>query len=160
MARDGAYVQFNRATDVSLGKVRLPESIAEFSAAGENGLFRGRPNSGICELPAGKYHIEKWVIERTDKEGVSWELRGGTSSPHGLFSVVEDKETKLAIGEPLVASFDVLSNEAMHRLRLTLKSSFGESVQLIRDGVRAPYPRLTIRNKDNTYNRTYAFQYG
>src|ERR1035441_8364901 len=47
VARDGAFVKLQKAENVVLGQVRVPETISEFVAFGENGHFR----SGWAVLP-------------------------------------------------------------------------------------------------------------
>ena len=46
IARDGAYIKLTKAEDVEFGNVRLSETITEFSAGGENGLFTLKPEKG------------------------------------------------------------------------------------------------------------------
>jgi hypothetical protein len=55
---------------VRFGNVRLPESITEFSASGENGLFTDKPEKGSCSLPVGKYRINDWGISRKDDKTI------------------------------------------------------------------------------------------
>jgi len=69
VAKDGAYVKLAAAEDVNFGNIRLPESITEFAAGGENGLFILKPKKGTGSLPTGQYRIDHWAIERKDDAG-------------------------------------------------------------------------------------------
>jgi len=60
IARDGACIKLTKAENVKFGNVRLAESITQFSANGENGLFILKPEKGIATLPVGKYCVYEW----------------------------------------------------------------------------------------------------
>ena len=76
VARDGAFIKLQKAENVVLGQVRVPETISEFVAFGENGHFVRKPAKGEFTLPAGKYRIQEWKIDRKDDKGAAWELIG------------------------------------------------------------------------------------
>ena len=76
VARDGAFIKLQKAENVVLGQVRVPETISEFVAFGENGHFVRKPAKGEFTLPAGKYRIQDWKIDRKDDKGAAWELIG------------------------------------------------------------------------------------
>ncbi|MHC4569142.1 MAG: hypothetical protein ACYTE3_25705, partial [Planctomycetota bacterium] len=87
IARDGAYIMLTKAEDVKFGDVQLPETITEFSAGGENGLFTMKPQEGKASLPVGKYRVNYWAIERKDDQGRQWKLKGSISASRGTFEI-------------------------------------------------------------------------
>ncbi|MHC4693090.1 MAG: hypothetical protein ACYS67_10145 [Planctomycetota bacterium] len=158
--RDGAYVKITAAEDVTFGKVKLPKSITEFAAGGENGLFIRKPEDGVCSLPAGQYLIDHWTTERKDDAGNSWKLRGSSFSKSGRFSVSETEEIELSIGEPVTSILTTRDRRGNRTFSQSLEGKLKESVSITRNGKRPPAPKLHIRNKDGTYDRTFDFRYG
>jgi len=160
VARDGAYVKVTAAEDVTLGNVRLPETISGFAAGGENGLFIAKPQKGTVSLPVGQYRIDHWAIERRDDSGINWKVQGSQFSDKGLFSVTEGEETELSIGEPISSTLDIQDRGGVHYFRHDLKGKLEEAIQITRNGERIPAPNLHIKNKDGRYDQTFSFRYG
>jgi len=158
IARDGAYIKLAKAEDVKFGNIRLPESITEFSAGGENGLFTIKPEKGTGSLPVGKYHIEHWAIERKDEHSALWKLQGRPEK--GVFDIAEDKETEISVGEPVVATLDASEREGTYSFSHNMKGRDDERIELSRSGARPQAPKLHIKSKDGKYDRTFSFQYG
>ena len=102
-ARDGAFVKVQKAENVMLGQVRVPENISEFAAFGENGHFVRKPVNGEFTLPAGQYRIFHWTINRKDEKGAAWTLSGYNFPQTAGFEVAADKTAVLEIGEPVQA---------------------------------------------------------
>jgi len=160
IARDGAYIKLTKAEDVKLGNIRLPESITEFSVAGENGLFILKPENGVASLPVGRYRINDWGIERKDEKGSSWKLQGSGFSEKGEFDIAQDRDTELSMGEPVICRLDASERDSTHSFSQELSGRRGERIELTRNGAQPTAPKLRIRNKDATYDRTFSFQYG
>jgi hypothetical protein len=160
IARDGAYIRLARAKDVRLGDIRLPESVIDFSAGGENGLLSIKPKNGAGKLAVGKYRIEHWAIERKDEQGARWKLQGSAFSQKGLFDIAKDKETELSIGEPIISTVQAQNKNGTYSFSHDLKGQLDERIVLTRNGSRPQAPKLHIKSKDGTYDRTYSFQYG
>ena len=158
--RDGAYIKLTKAEDVKYGSVRLPESITEFSANGENGLFILKPEKGIASLPIGKYRVYDWAVEQQDDKGTNWKLKGSGLSEKNVFDIAEGKEAVLSIGEPIVATLDASEREGTHSFRHEMKGRAGERIELTRNGAQPQAPKVRIKNAAGTYDRTYSFQYG
>jgi hypothetical protein len=158
IARDGACIKLTRAENVSFGSVKFPESITEFSANGENGLFILKPEKGIASLPVGKYSVYLWAIERKDETGTTWKLEsiGGKNT----FDIAEGKQAVLTIGEPIITTLDVSEREGTHSFRHSMQGRAGERIELTRSGARPQAPKIRIKSADGTYDRTYSFQYG
>ena len=102
-ARDGAFVKVQKAENVTLGQVRVPDNISEFAAFGENGHFVRKPVNGEFTLPAGNYRIFRWTIDRKDEKGAAWTLSGYNFPKAASFEVAADKPAVLEIGEPVQA---------------------------------------------------------
>ena len=163
IARDGASVKLTRAENVEFGTVRFPETITFFMTGGENGLYILKPEKGIVSLPVGRYRILHWCIDRKDDQGRRWDLRGGTPFNGGFFEVNHEKQTPLSIGEPVMSSLTVQETNAGFSLRQSLIGRLGELVRIDRWGPsrdRLRTPKLRIRNKDGSYDRTFTFEYG
>jgi hypothetical protein len=160
IARDGACIKLTKAENVSFGSVRLPESITEFSANGENGLFILKPEKGIASLPVGKYCVYDWAIERKDEKDTNWKLKSSGLSEKNVFDVTEGKQAVLSIGEPIVATLDASEREGTHSFSHSMKGRAGERIELTRNGARPQAPKIRIKSADGAYDRTYSFQYG
>lgn len=161
IARDGAYVKFAKAEGVKLGDVRLPESVTEFAAGGENGLFIRKPEKGRCILPVGKYRIEHWTIQRQDDKDAEWKLQGMYFADAGLFDVTEAQAAGLSIGEPIVCALQADQREpGTYYFRQELKGKLGERIELTRNNARPQPPKVQIKSKDGKYDRTFTFEYG
>ena len=160
IARDGAYIKLTKADNVKYGSVRLSESITEFSANGENGLFILKPEKGVASLPVGKYRVYDWAVERQDEKGTNWKLKGSGLSEKNLFDITEGKEAVLSIGEPIIATLDSSEREGTHSFSHNMKGRAGERIELTRNGAQPQAPKVRIKNAAGTYDRTYSFQYG
>jgi hypothetical protein len=160
IARDGAYIKLSKAEDVSFGSVRLPESITQFAANGENGLFILKPENGVASLPVGKYWVYDWAVERQDEEGTNWKLKGSSFGEMNSFYITEGKETVLSIGEPIVATLDASEREGTYSFSHSMKGRDGERIELTRNGAQPQAPKIRIKSTDSAYDRTYSFQYG
>jgi len=160
VASDGTSVKLAVANDVEFGRIRLPETITEFTAGGENGLFAGRPYNGIVELPLGKYRVDRWNSERKDDSGSCWKLEASGSSQNSIFEVNEMEEIELDFGETIISSLNFDMRSGTYYFRHSMKGQLGESIVVTRNGARPPAPRLRIRNADGTYDQSYDFKYG
>jgi hypothetical protein len=160
IARDGACIKLAKAENVSFGSVKLPESITEFSANGENGLFILKPEKGIASLPAGKYCVYDWSVERQDEKGTNWKLKGTELIGKNTFDITESKQAVLTIGEPIVANLDASEREGTYSFSHSMKGRDGERIEITRNGARPQAPKVNIKSADGIYDRTYSFQYG
>ncbi len=160
IARDGAYIKLTKAEDVKFGNIRLPETITEFSAGGENGLFTLKPEQGTGSLPVGRYRVNYWAIEREDERGKKWKMRSSVFSRKGDFEITADKETELSIGEPIISTLQARKSGSGYSFSQNLRGRLGERIELTRNGAQPPAPKLHIKSKDGTYDRTFSFEYG
>ena len=160
IARDGACITLAEAKDVKYGLVRLPESVTQLSAGGENGSFIVKPENETASLPVGKYRITNWIVERKDDKGTQWKLQAAWSGGKGDFEITKAKEATLDIGEPIQSSLTSSLREGIHYFSQSLNGRDGERITLTRNGAQPQAPKLNIKSKDGTYDRTYSFSYG
>ena len=160
IARDGAYIKLTIAEDLKFGTVNMPENITEFIAGGENGLLTVKPEKGVGKLPVGKYRIDRWVIERKDDKGSNWKLQGRGFGDNGNFDVTEASVTTMNVGEPIVSVLTARKDAERYIFGHNLQGQLGERIELTRNGGRSSAPKLQIKNKDGTYDRTFTFEYG
>jgi len=161
IAQDGAFVVLTKADDVPYGTVRLADNITSFAAGGANGLFVRKPEDRTVKLPAGKYRIDYWSIVKKDDKGSRWELRGTHfSAEEGDFTVSQDKDAELEIGEPVYTQATVRKSGSNYVFGQGLEGRHGERIAMTRSGSRPRPPKLRIKNKDGTYDRAMSFEYG
>lgn len=160
IARDGAYIKLSKAEDVKLGNIRMSPTITEFSAGGDNGLFKLELENGTGSLPVGRYRINQWAVEKKDEKGKRWKLQGSGTSQKGDFEILADKDTELSIGEPIVTRLQVDKRESGYSFNQSLVGQLGERIEMTCNGSRPPVPKLHIKNKDGSYDRSFSFEYG
>lgn len=147
--------------NVACGSVVLPEAISLFAADGPDGLVTVKLDKGIGQLPVGKYRVGIWQAERKDDQGNTWMLTGRNSSIEGPFEVTDGGRTNVDVGEPIVATvYGSKITQESYSFSQSLQGRLDEQVTLTRNGARPGAPKLRIKNKDGTYDRTFAFQYG
>ena len=160
VARDGAHVRFTPAGDVPTGTVSVPGEVSEINFGGPNGLLCFHPDDGKAALPAGRYRIYSWKMQRTDESGARWEARAYGFGEKGTFEVTAGRAMELAVGEPFAASITESVSGSSRNLNRELKSPLGGSLQLLRNGQTPSAPQLRIRSADGSYDRTFPLRYG
>ena len=161
VARDGAFIKVKKAENVALGSVRVPKNISEFSAFGENGHFVRTPAGGQFTMPAGKYQILEWIINRKDEQGARWKMTGYNFPNAATFEVTAEKEAALDIGEPVKA---VLAADERAGRQITFSLSFvgkqKESIEMLRDNQRPRGPKLMLTAANGALCYTNTFEFG
>jgi hypothetical protein len=169
VARDGAFIKLQKAENVVLGQVRVPEAITEFVAFGENGHFVRKPANAEFTLPTGQYRIQQWKIDRKDAKGASWALRGNNFNDEARFEVAAAKPVSLEVGEPMRAVMQVQEpsnrpsvRDTMNQVSFNLRfqGRYGEMLDITQGGQRPRGPRLTLTSLDGTYRYTNTFEFG
>jgi hypothetical protein len=169
VARDGAFVKLQKAENVVLGEVRVPETISEFVAVGENGHFVRKPVKGGFTLPVGKYRIQEWTIDRKDDKGAAWQLMGYNFNDSAHFEVAAANPASLEVGEPMRAVMEAqepstrpgstaMAKQILFSLRFL--GQYGETMQIMKGNQRPTGPRLTLTSLDGTYRHTNTFEFG
>ena len=84
------------------------------------------------------------------------------SSPGGSagFTVTADKEASLPFGEPIYSTVQANKSGSIYAFEQRLQGRQGERVTLTRNGSQPPPPKLHIRNRDGTYDRSISSEYG
>ncbi len=169
VARDGAFIKLQKAENIALGQVRVPGTISEFIAFGENGYFVRNPAKGEFTLPAGKYRIQDWKINRKDEKGAAWELSAYNFNDSARFEVASDKPVTLQVGEPMLLSMEVQEPVAPPGARdtarqltfnLRFQGHYGEMLNIMKGNERPRGPRLTLTSLDGAYRYTNNFEFG
>lgn len=160
VARDGAFIKVRKAEDLVLGKVRVPETISEFIAVGENGQFTRKPVKGELTLPAGSYRINQYLVNRKDERGASWQLTGAGFDSSANFQVAADKPAALEMGEPV--RMVVHSSESGREVSFSLRfeGRHNERIAITKDSQEPRPPRLTLTSLDGSYRYTNSFEFG
>jgi hypothetical protein len=161
VARDGAFIKVKKAENVVLGTVHVPENISEFAAYGENGHFVRQPGNGEFTLPAGKYLMVHWTINRKDEKGVSWTLAGYNFPKTATFEVAADKPVTLEIGEPVQAELKATQRTSREiTFNLNFVGRQKESIEMLRDNQRPHGPKLMLANAAGSLCYTNSFEFG
>jgi hypothetical protein len=161
IARDGASVTLAEAKDVPYGPIRLADNITTVIVSGENGSFIRQPENGLIKLPVGEYRVDSWIVTRKDDAGAKWEMRGMVSpGGSGSFTVAADKETRLPYGEPIYSKIQFNKSGSVYSFDQRLEGRQGERVVLTRNGAQPAPPKLHLRSRDGTYDRSISSEYG
>jgi len=170
VARDGAFLKLQKAEHVVLGRVRVPETISEFVAFGENGHFVRKPVKGEFSLPVGSYRIQDWQIQRKDDRGATWELSAYNFNDSAQFEVSDAKPVTLEVGEPMRAVLEAqeptprpgsrapTTKQLVFNLRF--QGHYGETLQIMKGNQRPRGPQLTLTSLDGKYRYTNTFEFG
>ena len=146
--------------DNTYGSLRLPEAIGRFEADGAGGHVTIEAGKQVEQLAAGQYHIRSWKIERKDDQGGAWVLTGQYFGQDNPFEIKDGDETQLDVGEPIIATVEARNVGSSYAFNQVIKGRHDEIIELTRNGARPQPPKLRIKNKDGTYDRTFSFQYG
>jgi hypothetical protein len=160
VARDGACVTLTEAKDVPYGPVRIADNITTVTATGENGSFIRKPENGLIKLPVGDYRVDSWGIARKDDAGAKWEMTASASLGSAGFTVASDKEVSLPFGEPIYSQVQANKSGSVYSFTQKLEGRQNERITLTRNGSQPPAPKLHIRSRDGTYDRSLNAEYG
>jgi len=158
--QEGEEVTLAATKDTALGALLLPEAISRFEADGANGLVMIEPGKQAKQLPAGQYRMRFWKIERKDDGGNTWALTGQYYGQDNPFEVKDGDETKLDVGEPIMATVEARNVGSSYSFNQVIQGRHEEIIEMTRNGSRPQPPKLHIKNKDGSYERTFSFQYG
>ena len=146
--------------NLSLGTVNTPNgvTIIVINNSDEQVTIQGVETA--VQLPAGRYRIDNWTMERTDEDGNIWKLTGNNFGKKGIFDVVKGQEVKLSIGEPIVSYLIASKSDSTYYLSHHLRGQLSETVEITKNGARPDAPKLQIANAENSYQETLTFGYG
>ena len=152
--------QQKAAAETSYGTVLLPEAISRLEADGSGGYVTVKPGGKTERMPAGRYHVRFWKIERKDDAGNTWALAGHYFGQDNPFEIKDGDQTRLDVGEPIVATVEARNVGSSYAFNQVIKGRRDEVIELTRNGSRPQPPKLHIKNKDGSYEQTFSFQYG
>ena len=145
----------------TMGKVEFSAKVDNFMVSRNKCFIRMVAGDGAGQLPAGEYKLGSWEVKKKDKEGVEWALTASVSSAKkGVFEIARDKPVKLDVGEPIVVQLSANKGRSGYSFSQKLVGRMGESISILRDGARTNPPKLRIKNKAGTYDKTFNFEYG
>ncbi len=145
----------------TMGKVEFSAKVDNFMVSRNKCFIRMVTDDGAGQLPAGEYKLGSWEVKKKDKKGVEWALTASVSSAKkGVFKIDRDKPVKLDVGEPIVAKLSAKKGRSGYSFSQNLVGRMGESISISRDGAKANPPKLHIKNKAGTYDKTFNFEYG
>jgi len=147
-------------TEPLLGIVKVQADVNALVCNNKDERFTIDGSKEQARLPAGKYHIESWNLERIDKNGDIWELRAKEIPGEKTFYVAENAQTMLPIGELFVPGLTVRKGDSEFYFRHYLKGRLGEDLELTKNKARTDPPKLLIENEDGSYQESFTFKYG
>ena len=146
--------------DAAFGAIHLQDGISRFEADGEKGVVAVKPEKQIARLPAGSYKVRYWKTERKDESGNDWALTAQYYGQDNQFEIKADNETKLDVGEPIIATVDARNAGSSYSFNQIINGRHQEIIELTRNGSRPQPPKLHIKNEDGSYDKTFSFEYG
>lgn len=158
VARDGAYMEIWPAKDLTFGRIEYPAEIEELTVAGLNGMFSVRSDQGMAEFPEGAYRIYSWQLQKEVDSNV-WTLTGQGFGENGDIELASDNVTVLDIGQ-VSCDLSVHERDDVYHFRQGFRGNHGEQVELGVNYSRPAAPKLHITNHDQTYSRSFTFEYG
>ena len=146
--------------DTVYGSISLSEAISRFEADGPSGTVTIKSDVKTGRLPVGEYHVRFWKAERKDEQGNTWALAGHYYGRDNPFEIKAGNETVLDVGEPIIAAVEARNAGSSYSFNQVIKGRRQEIIELTCNGSRPQPPKLHIKNKDGSYDRTFSFQYG
>lgn len=144
----------------SSGFIIVQEDVNAILCSSKSEQFTIKGSREPVQLPLGRYYVNSWTLERTDKNGAIWRLQSKDIANKKSFEVAENARIKLPIGEPILSTLTVQKQDSEFNIRHNFKGQLGEEIELIKNHSRADPPKLLIRNKDGSYQESLTFKYG
>jgi hypothetical protein len=160
VARDGAYIKAAKAEGVTFGSVHVPEALSEIEVVGECGDFVRKPAKGEFTLPAGKYRVQNWTLNRKDTRGALWTLSGSGVGHDADFEVTAATAATLNVGESVRPLVTATETKTQVSFNLQLRGLLGETVEIMRGNTRPRAPQLHLASLTGNYRSTNTFEYG
>ena len=142
------------------GTVSIPDGVTAIIVNQNGEEITIRPPEIAIQLPDGTYRIEVWTMERTDNAGNIWNLMGTHFGENTTFNLIEGREIKLSIGEPVISTLSVKESDSRYSFDHYLRGQLSEIVEITKNGDRPDPPELHITNADGSYQENLTFAYG
>lgn len=146
--------------NLPLGTVNTPDGVTLIVVNKSGEQITIQPPETAIQLPAGKYRIETWMMERTDEDGNTWRLTGNNFGENGIFNIIEGQEIRLSLGEPVISSLTVKESDSRYSFDYYLRGQLSEIVEITKNGSRPDAPELHITNAEGSYRENLTFAYG
>ena len=148
------------APPAASGNVTVPDGVtlAVEGPSGQQLVIRSK--DGPAAEPAAEYVVRGWTCERKDEQGRSWKLQLTPKRDTYSLAVAEGHPTALESMPAIVSTLKVSNRNGQYTFSHSMKGERGEVVKLLCNGKRPPAPKLTIKNKDGTYEKSLYFGYG
>jgi hypothetical protein len=162
VAQDGAFLKVQKAENVVTGKVRVPDTIANFSVVGDNGNFTRKPAKGELTLPVGQYRVNSWEMKRKDDRGAEWQVSAYNFDKTADFEVAAGKTISMEVGEPIRAVMQAADFPTNSQVSFSLRfmGKYNETLSIRKGDQDPPGPRLTLTSLDGSYRYTNKFEFG
>jgi|GEM_PF-334841 len=160
VARDGSHLAILPAHDVPVGSVQVPDEIDSVSFVGELGHIVWNTSRGEPQVPAGRWIVNSWQINRRAEDGKMWSLSGTGFPAKSAFDVQQGQRLSLDIGEPLRAKLIAEKTGDRYSFEEKLEGREGERITVYCEGRRPKAPRLQIKDAGGDLQQDLAFQYG
>lgn len=153
------YAKF--APNAPKGKLTCRGDTDSFMINRSNCFIRIKADAAGIDLPAGEYRLAGWEIEKKAEDNALWKMTAvSRTEGKGIFTVTDAQTTTLDVGEPVVAVVTAAKGRSGYSFSQAITGRMGESISILRGGLCPAPPRLNIRNKDGTYDKTFNFEYG
>jgi hypothetical protein len=160
VSRDGAVVKVQKAENVVLGQVRVPQTISEINVIGDQGHFFRKPAKGEFSVPAGRYRVVDWKINRKDSKGASWTMEGSGFGKSTEFEVAAAQPATIAVGEPVRAILQPRESTGRVDFSIEFRGPQDERVSVEKGGQNPAPPKLLLTSADGVYRWTNSFEFG
>ena len=141
------------------GTVTVPEGVSIVVVDDRGKQVTTTAAETAIQLPAGRYRMISWTLERKDQDGNVWKLTGSAFGKKGVFKLIAGREVELPVGEPAFSTLAMGKNGSTYRLNHCLTGRLSESVEIRKNENRPAAPELRITNTDGSYQETLSFGY-
>lgn len=146
--------------DESLVTARVPAKVTDILVTGHKLNLVLTPKDGAVRVPVGKWRLHSWTAEVRDARGISWTANGICGASVVEFEAKGGAELVLEVGEPFEAVARAEGRGGTYVFTQVLRGKNGEEVTISHGRAPAPLPKLRVRNGDDTYDKTFQFEYG
>ncbi len=146
--------------------VEVRSDFAQFrlSLINELGVLSVHATTGVAQVPAGRYGVLSWVVQKRDESGRLWQVQGGYNAtmpkPPSL-EVKPGAPVRFGLSSPLKAGVQVDRIGEDYLFTLLFTTAAGEQISdLTVDDSRPPQPILRLLDADGKELAVLKFEYG
>ncbi len=139
--------------------LRLPEGLLRLALVeteGRGAVAMIHPAADGVPMPAGRYHVMEYQLDRKDAEGDNWQVHAGGSQATQPIELVAGTEAAAQFGEPFTAAVaaelneqrGLFSTQRVAMLELKLTGGANEKVfDVTHEGTKTKHPLSTNRRR-------------